>query len=856
MGKPLVTAILSAPTLSERCDERVTRGCLEGLLAQTLGGRLEILVIDSGLSAKQRQLVLDLQRDHVNIQYYRAASHEDPNGSFNRVIPIARGEYITRVSPDDRYRIDAFELMAAVLDQHPEFGIVYPDSLITNRENESFDATSARLRHAWPDYTVSAALTCPILGPHPLWRHAVHDHVGLFNRDQSLANDHDMYLRIARRFGAVHLRETLGLHRRRDETDKAQRSPDGIADVVRVLQEFRAETPLQDIFPELSRYQGDALARAAALFEMGNLCVLGPYADYQLALQFYRRATEIPGQNESLVQRAFFNNVACVFHCLGMKEKATSALDAAGDLPQAVENRRTLHRAEISKTQLLPVQLEFAEIPHPVVDASRKTRGLRLGHGRSIIWSEEREQVPWQVYDGINGVSLSDTELTSVGATRPHNPPDVGRHIMLVMYGWADSGGGTMLPRQVAGGLARRGHRVSVFYAGARPRPDLPAYGVLRGWEGEVELHGVFNRPATFMDLLGPEREADDPMVRGVFRDLLRDLAPDVVHFFNLHNLGMSLPRVCRDAGIPTVFSSNNYWPICPRLYLFDSRVNPCATGGAGTSGSACVPCLGNNNTAEAHAMRTRAAHEMLNVDLNAHLAVSQRVRDLYIHNGAHPDNITVLQQQPEHLDIIWERVGSKRQITQRLTEPLRVGFIGSLLPHKGVHVLVSALQTFPAGTVRGIVHGDAGPDYARLLKERDTNGVVEFGGAYSLDELPDRLAEMDIAVVPSVWEDCAPFVVAEALASRAPVLGSRAGGISDFIEDGETGFLFEPDNPNDLAQKILRFTQDPSLLGRMQSFIRAPRGFGAYLDDLLEVYGKVEEPSLLIPSTPIPSGT
>ena len=83
-----------------------------------------------------------------------------------------------------------------------------------------------------------------------------------------------MYLRIARQFGAVHLRETLGLHRRRDATDKAQRSHDGIAAVVRVLRTFRTETPLAEIFPELTRSEGDPVARSAALFEMGNLCVI------------------------------------------------------------------------------------------------------------------------------------------------------------------------------------------------------------------------------------------------------------------------------------------------------------------------------------------------------------------------------------------------------------------------------------------------------------------------------------------------------------------------------------------------------------------------------------------------------
>jgi hypothetical protein len=144
---------------------------------------------------------------------------------------------------------------------------------------------------------------------------------------------------------------------------------------------------------------------------------------------------------------------------------------------------------------------------------------------------------------------------------------------MLVMYGWSDSGGGTMLPRAFGKELATAGARVSVVYAAARPEPGLPPYGVKRHVEDGVELFGICNRPSAFMDLREPEREIDDPRIRGSFAALLDELRPDVVHFWNLHNLGMSLPGECRARGIPTVLSSNNYWAICPRLYLISERL-------------------------------------------------------------------------------------------------------------------------------------------------------------------------------------------------------------------------------------------------------------------------------------------
>lgn len=834
MSTPLVTAIVS--TFGA---ERFMQGCLEDLVAQTIFDQVEVIVIDSNSPENEGDIVREFQREHDNIRYLRTDIRECSTGAFNRAIPIARGKYLSNANTDDRHRSDAFELMAKALDEHPEFGIVYADSLITNEPNETFANTTARSRYAWPDYTHSTGLSCCLFGPHPMWRREAHDHVGLFSVDCPIANDQDMFLRIAWKSGAVHLRENLGLFLQRpDSNSGSDKRRETIEDVMRVMRNYRTAMSLEDIFPALRDHPKDALARSAALFEMGNLCALGPYNDYQLALQFYSQALEAADGRQ--IQTAFANNAACVLYCMGMKDRAREALDVAGELPEAATNRVLMARADTSAARLLPIHLAFTGLGHPVVATSRMTRGLELTVDRELVWSEEIEQVPWDVYDGPSGVTVPHTEPTYTIPRDLRQANGKQPHVMIVMYGWADSGGGTMLPRKAAKALAARGHRVSVFYAGVEPRPDVQPYGIVSEHEDGVDLFGVFNRPSTFMDLQNPLREVDDPQIRSAFARLVAELTPDVVHFFNLHNLGMSLPTVCREAAIPTVFSSNNYWPICPRLYLLDESMRRCA--GAGERGAPCVSCLGDANPSEAHEARTLAARRLLNQDLDVHLAVSREARQIYIRNGALPEKVTVLQQQPESVDRIFREVGSTRAITTRLEAPLRVGFIGSLLPHKGVHILCAALQAFPKGTVRGVFHGDCSIDYARYLDQLDANDVTKIRGHYEPAQLPAILSELDVVVVPSVWEDCAPFVVAEALASRAPVIGSRMGGIPDFIDEGRSGFLFEPGNPNDLAQKILRFLEDPGLLGRMQQAISAPRGFAAYVDDLIRIYAQLEE--------------
>jgi glycosyltransferase involved in cell wall biosynthesis len=115
----------------------------------------------------------------------------------------------------------------------------------------------------------------------------------------------------------------------------------------------------------------------------------------------------------------------------------------------------------------------------------------------------------------------------------------------------------------------------------------------------------------------------------------------------------------------------------------------------------------------------------------------------------------------------------------------------------------------------------------------------LRFAGAYRQEDLPELLTSADVVVVPSIWEDCAPLVVAEALAARAPVIGSRIGGIPDFVRHGVDGLLFGPGDATGLARCLGAFVEDRGLLGRMQAAIGAPAGFGAYVDAVLAAHAE-----------------
>ena len=117
------------------------------------------------------------------------------------------------------------------------------------------------------------------------------------------------------------------------------------------------------------------------------------------------------------------------------------------------------------------------------------------------------------------------------------------------MFGWQHEGGGTILPRQVAKALVRRGHRVTVLSAAPERRPDLPAYGLSERIDEGVRVIELFNRPAVFYDPSRPELESDDPVARALVRQLVAQLAPHVVHYHSLVGFSLSAPRGGRRAG-------------------------------------------------------------------------------------------------------------------------------------------------------------------------------------------------------------------------------------------------------------------------------------------------------------------
>lgn len=184
--------------------------------------------------------------------------------------------------------------------------------------------------------------------------------------------------------------------------------------------------------------------------------------------------------------------------------------------------------------------------------------------------------------------------------------------------------------------------------------------------------------------------------------------------------------------------------------------------------------------------------------------AVSGAFRELHIREGCPPGKISIIRSGLDCAAWNYRPRSPGR--------PVRLLFVGRLVPKKGADVAVEALAHLRSKglDVRLDLVGD-GPLRGELEAQTDRLGIrdrVHFAGWKSQTELMAFWDRSDVLVVPSRTardgdQEGIPNVVKEAMASGLPVVASRHGGIPEMVIHGETGWLFEEGDAAGLAGQV-----------------------------------------------------
>ena len=168
------------------------------------------------------------------------------------------------------------------------------------------------------------------------------------------------------------------------------------------------------------------------------------------------------------------------------------------------------------------------------------------------------------------------------------------------------------------------------------------------------------------------------------------------------------------------------------------------------------------------------------------------------------------------------------------------VGYIGRLEKRKGVvdlaHAIPLILKQFPdtqflfAGATEG--SPTPGVEMKEYLEQMlaPHGDRITFLGRVPHEQMADVLRRMDIAVLPSLWENF-PNACLEAMAAGRGVVGSSAGGMAEQLNGGEAGLLIRPQQPRDIADAVCQLLQAPKLRMEFGNKARA-RVLSAYNAD------------------------
>ncbi|GAB5464616.1 MAG: hypothetical protein Kapaf2KO_00520 [Candidatus Kapaibacteriales bacterium] len=399
--------------------------------------------------------------------------------------------------------------------------------------------------------------------------------------------------------------------------------------------------------------------------------------------------------------------------------------------------------------------------------------------------------------------------------------------VLMTMWGWEHQGGGTRFPKAIAEKLAADGFEIGVFYAnpdnGKSNNPELQ-----EKHHGNVKLYSVTGRAVPMLTLANPEMEVEDEGVVSLFERVIEEFNPDIVHFHNFVGLSFAIAEVAKRKGLPSFYTPHNYHLIDPMLYMIDQSLKRWND----TDLKNHLP-QGYKDQEYRFDNRIRNARELLRSKIGRTIAVSTTqariLKDFAGDNG----RISVVNQVS---DIV-----SLSPVEKRINKEgkLRVSYVGSVIPQKGVHLLSVALELFKPGEIEVNIYGDGETQYQNFIKQIANSHNITFHGRYSNSEFSEICNKTDVMVMPSLWQDCAPLVISETLSYGVPCIVPDIGGFSDFIEDGFNGLIFKANSAHSLANAIKRLEKDRSELENITNNCFLPYGFDYYITHIENLYQK-----------------
>lgn len=271
---------------------------------------------------------------------------------------------------------------------------------------------------------------------------------------------------------------------------------------------------------------------------------------------------------------------------------------------------------------------------------------------------------------------------------------------------------------------------------------------------------------------------------------LLDEFQPDIAHIQNIyHQISPSILTTLTNHNIPIVLTLHDYKLICPNYEMFTEN-EVCMRCKDGRYYNAVLHrCLKNSRALSTLAMLEMYLHKTMQVyetNVDCFISPSQFLKQQLVDWGERVKRIEIV---PNFINMDRDSTCAVPAIGQDIF------YAGSLTKIKGVDLLLDNFKKNRYGC-RLLLAG-SGP-----LRAENHDNII-FLGQLNKQQMADCLWQCRVVVVPSRHHENFPYAVLEAFAAGKPVIGSRRGGIPELVQEGKTGWLFEPSKPDSLTAAL-----------------------------------------------------
>jgi glycosyltransferase involved in cell wall biosynthesis len=360
--------------------------------------------------------------------------------------------------------------------------------------------------------------------------------------------------------------------------------------------------------------------------------------------------------------------------------------------------------------------------------------------------------------------------------------------------------------------------------------------------------------------------------------DFLKKLKPDIIHVHTFMGIHKEFFIAAKELNIRIVFTTHDYFGICPKVNLFDYQNHICTEYDLGEK---CIKCNSNAYSMKLIFMmqsriyryfknsnliiklriyikaglRRKDNKEAINLPCSSSIEYV-KLRKYYLDmfnliDYFHFNSFVAKEQYEKYINCMGEVINithsdikdnRKLKDFRDSSSKLRITYLGPTDDYKGFNLLVQSLEELRHQNINNWKLSIYGNNRERTdCKNKE---YYASKGTYNYCQLKDIFQSTDILIIPSVCKETFGYIGLEALSYGVPVMVTENVGFKDMFCDNYTGLITKP-NKEELALNLQVIVEDRSILKRInKNIIEAKFDFlmKSHTEKIMQFYNNVLE--------------